>query len=144
MRNIERDIRAGSSRSGERTRRKICISGRQRTVLRAPWRARSALARIGFGFQRRALVGHARRSCGDIGGVAVGGTVRGGVARLVADGLALALWNGLGFAGRFETLLAWHGWGASNIRAQDRERIRSIAYPIRLQWSGDYTNVAAP
>jgi hypothetical protein len=72
----------------------------------------------------------------------MGGTVRGGIARLVADGLALALWDGLGFAGWFETLLAWHGWGASNIRAHDRERVRSISYPIRLQWSGTYTKVS--
>jgi hypothetical protein len=62
----------------------------------------------------------------------------------VADGLTLALWNGLGLAGRFEALLAWHGWGASNICAHDRERIRSISYLIRLQWSGPYTNVPAP
>jgi hypothetical protein len=62
----------------------------------------------------------------------------------VADGLTLALWDGLGLAGRFEALLAWHGRGASNFCAHDRECIRSIAYSIRRQWSGGYTNVTVP
>jgi hypothetical protein len=61
----------------------------------------------------------------------------------VSDRLGLGLWSGFGFAGGLEALLAWHASEASNIRAHDRERIRSIAYQIRPHWSGHYTNVAS-
>jgi hypothetical protein len=60
----------------------------------------------------------------------------------VSDGLGLGLWGRFRFAGWLEALLAWHGWGASNIRAQVRECIRSIAYAIRPQQSGSPTSDA--
>lgn len=115
-----------------------------RPVTCAPWHARSVLALLSFVFQRRVLIAQARRSSGDVRGVVVSGAVRGGVARLVTDRLALTLWNGLGFAGWLEALLAGHGWGASNIRARLRERIRSIAYTILSWWSGDCANTSNP
>src|SRR5262249_17991981 len=104
-----------------------------RTAIRTPWRLRSALPLISFVFQRPALVAEARRCCGDVGVGAVNGTVRGRVARLMSDRLGFALGSRFGFAGGLEALLAWHGWGASNICAQERECIRSIAYAIRPQ-----------
>jgi hypothetical protein len=62
----------------------------------------------------------------------------------VTDRLALALWNGLGFAGWLEALLAWHELGSEQHPCALRELIRSIAYAI-LSWrSGQRTNMSNP